>query len=417
MRRALTAFFRSLLRLFFRRIEIAGIEHVPLDRPVIFAANHPNGLVDPLFILCFAPRRVSFLAKAPLWRYPLIGYFVRVFESIPVYRKEDNTTGSNRETFGRAREILRAGGSIAIFPEGTTHSDPHLREFKTGAARIALGSELPSLAVVPVGIYYTAKQTFRSEALAWFGEPMQVRPVECDQDGEPPAGAVRELTDGIEGQLASVTLQADSRAALELITRAEEIFSAGQPQPLAAQIELRRRFVNGYHHLREHDPERLDRLSSQIRQFASELGGARLDPEDLAPRIDVAALARTVLLLPLAVAGIIVHFVPYRIIDVLARRFSRDSDEMTATVKFVSALLFYPLTWIVIGALLGGIEGVLALVVMPVLGYAALLVIETFDEAIGILRAVVHRRARAELLARRNVIRDEIVAVADAINV
>ena len=89
MRRALTALFRSVLRLFFRRIEVAGLENIPQDEPVVFAANHPNGLVDPLFILCFAPRRVSFLAKAPLFRYPLIGYFVRVFDSIPVYRKQD----------------------------------------------------------------------------------------------------------------------------------------------------------------------------------------------------------------------------------------------------------------------------------------------------------------------------------------
>ena len=68
MRRAVTGLLRLLLRLFFRRIEMVGLENVPADTPVVFAANHPNGLVDPLFILCFAPRPVSFLAKAPLFR-------------------------------------------------------------------------------------------------------------------------------------------------------------------------------------------------------------------------------------------------------------------------------------------------------------------------------------------------------------
>jgi 1-acyl-sn-glycerol-3-phosphate acyltransferase len=109
MRRFVTGMLRLAIRLFFRRIEIVGLEHVPSDAPVIFAANHPNGLVDSLFILCFAPRPVSFLAKAPLFRYPIIGYLVRVLDSIPVYRKQDNTKGSNRETFGRAREVLRSG--------------------------------------------------------------------------------------------------------------------------------------------------------------------------------------------------------------------------------------------------------------------------------------------------------------------
>ena len=118
VRRAVTAFLAFAMRIFFRRIEIVGLERVPKGEAVIFAVNHPNGLVDPLFLLCFAPRPVSFLAKAPLFRYPVIGWFARAFEGIPVYRKQDNTTGSNRETFALARGLLQRGGSIAISPRG-----------------------------------------------------------------------------------------------------------------------------------------------------------------------------------------------------------------------------------------------------------------------------------------------------------
>ncbi|HEX9163647.1 MAG TPA: 1-acyl-sn-glycerol-3-phosphate acyltransferase [Thermoanaerobaculia bacterium] len=423
MRRALTSFFRFALRLFFRRIEVVGVERIPIDSPVVFAANHPNGLVDPLFIVCFAPRPVSFLAKAPLFRYPLIGYFVRVFHSIPVYRKQDGASDSNRETFGRARDVLRSGGSIAIFPEGTTHSDPRLRELKTGAARIALGAELPSVAIVPAGIYYTAKQTFRSEALVWFGEAIDVRPVALGEDGEPPVHAALELTSRIEQQLASVTLQADSHAALELIGRAERIFSAGAEQPLAAEFELRRRFIAGYHRLREEDPERLERLASAIRQFESELCGARLEAEELSPRLDRRSVVSAVALLPVAIAGIVVHFVPYRIVDALSRGFSRDANEMTATFKFVAALLLYPVTWIVVALLIakyaGAIAAVVSILILPLTGYAALRFVEELDEITGSARALLHRAiargAHARLVAHRQLIRDEIIAVAESI--
>src|SRR5215210_2357097 len=131
MRDAITAFFRLCLRIFFRRIEIVGLERVPDGGPVVFAVNHPNGLVDPLFLLCFAPAPVSFLAKAPLFGYPIIGSIIRAFDTIPVYRKEESGGRSlaemNAKMFAHAREILQRGSGIAIFPEGTSHDDPQLR--------------------------------------------------------------------------------------------------------------------------------------------------------------------------------------------------------------------------------------------------------------------------------------------------
>src|SRR5215470_9170192 len=201
MRRFATALLRIVARIFFRRIEIVGEESIPRDAPVIFAVNHPNGLIDPLFLLCYAPRPVSFLAKAPLFRMPLIGWFVKGFESIPVYRREDNfSPAQNRETFARAREVLQRGGAIAIFPEGTTHSDPRLRELKTGAARIALGASI-RVGIIPTGLYYTAKQTFRSSALMFFGPPIAVDPEPVDANGEPRQESVERLTAQIEHAL------------------------------------------------------------------------------------------------------------------------------------------------------------------------------------------------------------------------
>ena len=115
MRRAITAFFRFCLRIFFRRIELLGMERVPSSRAVVFAVNHPNGLVDPLFLLCFAPARVSFLAKAPLFGYPIIGSIVRAFDTIPVYRKQEVGNRSLAEANGGALALGTAVGTGARF--------------------------------------------------------------------------------------------------------------------------------------------------------------------------------------------------------------------------------------------------------------------------------------------------------------
>src|SRR5438552_9478390 len=195
MRALLLPLLRVVLRIFFRRIEVSGTDSVPRVGPVIFVLNHPSGLIDPAFMLCLAPRRVSFLAKAPLFRMPVIGFFCRAFEAIPVHRRQDagSDPSQNRETFDATRAVLARGGAIAIFPEGASHSDPKLRPLKTGAARIAFGaarglSESAPLRVVPAGLYYRAKHIFRSAALLYFGEPVAVAPVALEPGEEPPAG-------------------------------------------------------------------------------------------------------------------------------------------------------------------------------------------------------------------------------------
>src|SRR5216117_3216017 len=208
MRTLLIPLLRLVLRIFFRRIEVTGAERVPREGPVIFVLNHPNGLIDPSFLLCLAPRRVSFLAKAPLFRMPVIGTFCRAFEAIPVHRRQDEGSdpSHNRETFETARAVLARGGAIAIFPEGKSHSDPKLRPLKTGAARIALGAAAAltgpaPIRIVPAGLYYRAKRTFRSAALLYFGDPLPVERIPLQPGAEPPPEPVLQLTERLGSAL------------------------------------------------------------------------------------------------------------------------------------------------------------------------------------------------------------------------
>ncbi len=137
-RRLIVALVKLALRIYFRHIEVVGFEHIPLKTPVIFVLNHPNALIDPVFLLCLAPRRVSFLAKAPLFRMPVIGSLVRALDSLPVYRRQDEgeDVSRNNETFAAARKLLARGGTIGVCPEGVSHDEPRLRPIKTGVARI-----------------------------------------------------------------------------------------------------------------------------------------------------------------------------------------------------------------------------------------------------------------------------------------
>ncbi|HEX9164825.1 MAG TPA: lysophospholipid acyltransferase family protein [Gemmatimonadales bacterium] len=427
MRRLITAVLAALVRIFFRRVEIAGRENVPVTGPVILAGNHPNALIDPVMLLVHAGRPVSFMAKEPLFRTPVIGWLVRGLDSIPVYRRMDQAdTRRNLATFTAARALLSAGGCIAIFPEGTSHSDPAMKPFRTGAARIALGAGAGGLVIVPVGLFYTAKTRFRSTALLCFGPPLQVSSTDA-APGEPAAGPVRDLTRQLEEALAALTVQADRHEALTLAEAAERILSSssGEPTDLTDRLQLRQRLIAGYARLRSDRPDRLAAITSRITRYAASLAEADLTPERLPAhgyraatvlRVTLRAVVVLTLLLPLALVGGAIHAPAWLLIDRIARHYERTSPDLVATVKALAGVLFYLLTWL-IAAWWAGHEwgwgpGLGALAGAPVAGWAALRFLEEADRLIGgargLLLAMTGRRRFLRLVAERDAIREEL---------
>lgn len=451
-RRIIVAVIRFALRIYFRRVEVVGLEHVPRKSPVIFVLNHPNALVDPTFLLCLAPRRVSFLAKSPLFRMPVLGYLVRALDCLPVYRHQDEgaDVSKNREMFVAARDLLARGGTIGICPEGVSHDEPRLRPIKTGAARIALGAvstveasgsaidtspQVPrvDLKIVPAGLYYTSKTRFRSSVLLYFGKPIEVRPVELEADGNPPRAAVRELSKTIESALREVILDAEHEEALQTISRAERIFSSETDEEgsesLAEELQLQQRFNKAYAVLRERLPDRLRKLEVRMIRFEEELTQAGVDPEDLSPptsTLDVFGhlITRVLLFFLLIVPatfGALVHYPAYRLGGYLATRFSKDDEDVISTVKIISAMLLFPMTWLMAATLGYKIQGwelsLATVAILPLTGYLAIRFFEGFDSFLGGLRALVfflmRRRFFVRLLAERNAIRTEILALGE----
>src|SRR6266542_7016384 len=400
-----------------------------------------DALVDPAFLLCLAPRRVSFVAKAPLFRMPVIGYFVRALDSLPAYRRQDagQDVSRNLETFTAARKLLARGGTIGICPEGVSHNEPRLRPLKSGTARIALATvssgEVNDLKIVPVGLYYTEKTTFRSSALLYFGEPLPVGPVALDADGTPPRDSVRELSSRIEEAMREVILHAEHEEALALIARAEKILSAEEingptgRQTITHSLELRQRLLDGYTFHRSRSPQRIEAVATRFARLEYELEQAGLDPSDLSlppsrATVILGLLARVLvfaLLAPIAFFGTLVHFPAYRLAGYLSLRLSRDEQDVISTFKIISAMLFFPLTWLfpalIASQLLGWPSGLATLVITPLAGYVAIRFFEELDRFAGSLSALMlflmQRRSFVRLLAERAAIRQEILALGE----
>src|SRR4051812_4117978 len=180
--RFLRALARLVLKAFFREVETAGADRTPLHRPVALVANHVTGLIAPILLLGPLPVTPRFLAKSTLWKNPFVRPFLDLAQAIPVYRRQDEGSDltKNADTFARCHELLARGGSLALFPEGTSHSEPSLKPLKTGAARITLEAERKfpgtGVRIVPVGLLFDSKHTFRSRVLLQVGEPVDPAP-------------------------------------------------------------------------------------------------------------------------------------------------------------------------------------------------------------------------------------------------
>jgi len=120
-----------------------------------------------------------------------------------------------------------------------------------------------------------------------------------------------------------------------------------------------------------------------------------------------------------AAVGAVTHYPAYRLGGFLATTFSRDSEDVISTVKIISAMLLFPLTWLVLAvlgySLVGWWAAVLVLLVIPVCGYIAIMFFEELDKSVAGIRVLtfflVRRRFFVRLLAERKAIRNEIVSL------
>ncbi len=216
--RALRTSLRVAIDLYFVEVHATGLENIPDEGAVLFAANHPNSLMDAVLLSMKTKRQVCFLGRSGLFSNPISNYLLDAVGVIPVYRRSDNTgnMGKNQDTFRRAYEVLRAGRTIGIFPEGHNSREHHVGVFKTGVARIALGAEQSAdwklgLVVVPAGLSYENRDAFMSAALIRFAEPIPAHEYQS-RHAEDPRAAVTEFTDRIGHAIRSQALHiADDR--------------------------------------------------------------------------------------------------------------------------------------------------------------------------------------------------------------
>lgn len=155
------------------RWKVTGREHVPRGA-LIVVSNHLNNADPPILGAGVARRRLRFMAKIELFRLPF-GVIPRMWGAFPVRRFE-----ADMGALLAAERILRDGGAIGMFPEGTRSRTGYLGKAHPGTALIALRTGAP---ILPCAI--TGTERFRDPFLVFkrpriavtIGEPFSVERV------------------------------------------------------------------------------------------------------------------------------------------------------------------------------------------------------------------------------------------------
>lgn len=387
---------RLLGALWFRRMRVEG-PSLPAG-PVLLLLNHPNALLDPMVAAALLPRTPRFVAKATLWKQPVLRPFLALFRPIPVHRaQEGGDAEATARTFAAVHEALTHGDMVGLFPEGISHGLADLAPLKTGAARLALACPGP-VSVVPAGLVYGERRLFRRGVLLRLGEPI---PFEDLRPGGLEPDNVRAFTARIRGALKPLTLHGAEAERLKLAKHLAWLL-AEAPSAAADLEALRARIQALLPRLEAMDEAELRRLRRRVRAAQRWLRQSGLRPDQVGhpyPLSEVAAwvprAALRLLLAPLLLPCLLLFAPPVWIVARAVRALAREVD-MVATTAILAGLLFL-LAWTGLGAWLLHHEGwpwwLAPLAWLP--AYAGLRLAERLREDLQAVRGFLARRAQA----------------------
>ncbi len=348
------------LGFYFRRIERFHAERVPATGPILLTANHPNSVTDPFVIGAALPRKVNFMATVQMFRFAPLKWLLLRCGVIPVNRVKDDPKAmrSVMDTFEAVYRVLERGEAVALFPEGITHDDPQLKEVKSGAARMALelehrhGGKL-GLQIVPVGLTFSAKELYRSEALANFGTPIRAADFLKDYETQRKE-CIRKLSAEIEARIQALILHipdleqarviaAVKRLYLERLQVGDQVVE-NSPTPRADELAISQRISAAVQQIYREQPQTAQAFTSRLSRYETWLARLRISDAELAQfqnhgvrlRRNLLKAILGVALLPIAIYGWIFRLPPVLLVTWAVHKFAhpnlRKAQVSTATI-------------------------------------------------------------------------------------
>lgn len=351
------------LNLYYKEIKIKNKKALPKEGPLLIISNHPNTLVDAFVVGYLCQRPIHFLAKATFFNTSLKKRLLTRLNIVPINRVSDGKTSGvdNSDSFNRCFEVLEQGKVIAIFPEGTSFLEHHLRELKTGAARIALetvnrNNGNLTVNIIPVGINYIEGYKFRSSVLVNIGNPIDYSE-EIELYAANHSLAARQLTQKFHDELSSLLISFKEKTQETLALKLHTIFTSSyiknDKNGVEKEVELLKKIQQQLHKIELEYPEKYEEIEVNTENLLQKLNEIELKPSFLDRKIKLRMFVRQLLFsfvfiilgFPVFVFGFIHNIIVYKLVDLLVPRLTKDI-EYYAPLSILLSMVLYPALYI-----------------------------------------------------------------------
>ena len=424
----LRQYVRFAFWLTHKRIVINGRENIPVGKPIIFAANHQNALMDPLALSCTNPLQTLWLARADIFKNKLARPALKFMKMLPIYRIRDGkeNLSNNEEVFNQVTQVLENRQSIALFPEAAHSGKRQMLVHRKAIPRIALEAEAKNdftleLQIVPVGIYYDHYWNFNRTLVVQYGKPIGIDGYR-ERYAENGQNAMLSLRDEIRECLLPLTMQINSVEHYVVYEQIRMLAGEERTQSLTpgrqAVLEIfkyEQWLMERVELLEQKDSVKFEALITATTAFAGNCKNAGLTGEKLAEAchttgtILILKVLFALVTLPLLAFGLLFSFLPYYLPRILLRRKVKD-PAFLSTFFFVPGLLIFPLFYLAESALLAwathslSMAGAL-LVTLPFAGKLAYNLLQFGKNLLQLIRLkIFDRRLFGVLAAQRNAI-------------
>ena len=430
---------RRIVRIYYPTIHVSHSERLPKEGATLYIANHSNSLIDPVVIGITTNRPVRFLAKAPLFKTPVLGAIIKSIGMIPAYRGQDDNSSSsvrrNIESLNIAGENLAKGLPMGIFPEGKSHDMAHVEQVKTGAARIAhrayeLSGGNHPIWIVSLGLNFEEKTRFRSSIWVSVSEPVDATAWFAKHEGNEKQ-AMRDLTNKLDELIKSMVVHLDDARWEPLLNDLEwlaPVYQSEEKVALVANVQRRKNLADAINHFESHNPEKTEEITAKVAAHheALDQAGIRISSPLLLQTGSaliwgqIAKIMRVMFGLP-ALIGTLVHLIPFLLVRVTAPRFQLNGKTTVSFYRLIFGLPYYGCWYLAVCFLLWYFVdyriATLTVVLLPLLGVFSFHYWLNASEVIRSLREelklIFDAKRLAKLREENQAIKKEIVVLAN----